>query len=210
MHPDGPVLAPATIARVAWRDEAGFKKTKSELTTEQSAGVTAAVASPDAKPDSVRTWLEARVKLEMGYTALVAGISSTVDTKAAEAWEKAKEKVLAKPDNATKDPAVVEADWIASTKPGIVTAERRKLDNRVSVTVTNRLAELKWKAAFNNSDGFLPGDRGAGGYGEYYAEPAPSDAPSSGFWGQNRVLQGAGAWWVTADHYKNFVKVTDA
>ncbi len=73
--------------------------------------------------------------------------------------------------------------------------------------------QFKWNAVFNNLDGDLPGVKGAGGYGEYYAEPDPGDPVQAGFWGQNRVLHCTQAgphqdsWWATADHYTTFAKV---
>jgi hypothetical protein len=73
--------------------------------------------------------------------------------------------------------------------------------------------QFKWNATFNNLDGDLPGVKGAGGYGEYYAEPAPGDTVQAGFWGRNRILHCTlvgphqDSWWATADHYTTFVKV---
>ena len=83
----------------------------------------------------------------------------------------------------------------------------------LDIQVNVQSSEFKWNAVFNNLDGDLPGVKGAGGYGEYYAEPGPGDLIQDGFWGRNRVLHCSQAgpyqnsWWATADHYTTFTKV---
>lgn len=71
----------------------------------------------------------------------------------------------------------------------------------------------KWGRTYNNNDGNLPGVAGAGGYNEYYAQPA-SDA--SDIFGKNRILRqtndpdGGTYWWASKDHYNTIAHVTDA
>jgi hypothetical protein len=77
-----------------------------------------------------------------------------------------------------------------------------------------------WGLVHNNAEGHLPGVVGAGGYKEYYCEPAGGAAAnyaadSDHPFGKNRVLlqtnaAGSAYWWATDDHYLNIYFLEDA
>ena len=210
LFPPRPPISTSVLQRTPWKADGTDDRTKAALSAELRNGVEAAVASPAAVPDTVKTWVKERVKEDLDYDTKLANIDSEAEASAEAAWLKAREAMM-KGKELKNEPAI-KSDFVSRTKAANVPKLTKKLDDTVHAKMRDQaLTELKWRAAFQNTDGDLPGVAGAGGYDEYYAKPDPADAVAGGFWGQNRVLHAAGGtWYVTADHYEHYLRVTDA
>jgi hypothetical protein len=197
------------LQRVKWPDDPSGRKTKAELSAELRQGVESVKAKPGAPPpNEVVAWARERTKENFKDVAKLD--PTELGTSIESAWGKAKTSMLAK-DKSRKE-ADVKEEFFASRRAAAEAKNQEKFNKTVDAYMRDTaLKELKWGEPFRNKDGDLPGDKGAGGYAEYYAKPAASDAVEGGFWGQNRVLKAnSGAWYVTADHYINYSLVTDA
>lgn len=182
-------------------------KAQGELSAELSACVTLVRTNPGAIP--MPAWVNQRVDeyfLSLRTQTFTAEARSALDF----AWEKAKPHII-------KDTTLTEAEHEAAFKTDeklesqIEKAERKHDDTvngymRDKIRGVNPDLKFKWNDDFLNSDGDLPGDAGAGGYGEYYAKPDPSHAVSGGFWGTNRVIRHrvSGRIFTTSDHYTTY------
>ncbi|GAC1371090.1 MAG: hypothetical protein NVSMB32_15340 [Actinomycetota bacterium] len=188
----------------------------SSLSTQLQEGLTLAQSAPATQPPDQPLCLRSRL-LRDDEDRIVVPKKGEAAAGADTAWGKLAEGAKAR---------LVEATWKAEKADKLIHAVVAGQDSRIAAAFRQRLlgvapdgkvmaaGAFEWAASFMNSDGDLPGVKGAGGYHEYYAEPDPGDPPSAGFWGQNRILHNhtsgadhSGSWWVTHDHYTNFVKV---
>lgn len=199
-------IANAPVQFGKWLNKPGENKTKSQLSRELRAGVNAVVASPIAAPNPLPGWIRARVRQSLNYTATRASIPANAAQQVNNQWA----RIPPRGQQAIANTQGI-VTWRLQRINQRIQQMQNALDNQVTANLHNRIPEFKWCENFANNDGFLPGTRGAGGYKEYYAKPARTDPPTTGFWGSNRVLRRrTGTIFVTADHYQNFVRVTDA
>jgi hypothetical protein len=166
-------------------------------------GLTEAQASPAAKPAPLPHWVEHAVKIAIDYNGQVARKQTQLDVDNGARWDGIAAIQIHNP---------VKAAWVAAQGTKAMTAFRNGLDLSVQHTINS---DFKWNENFGNSDGKLPGVKGAGGYKEYYAPPTPgTTGGENGTWGKNRILRKtsavggyANSWWATKDHYNYFYKV---
>jgi hypothetical protein len=81
-------------------------------------------------------------------------------------------------------------------------------------------AQKAWGSAHKNNGGLLPGVTGAGGYVEYYAQPAADvaayvESHQKQPLGKNRILRqtnaaGKSYYWASTDHYTSVTFINDA
>jgi len=207
----------AVIRRVQWTD-ANVTLT-ANLSAELRDGLAQAMANPAALPAGPQ-WLRNRLIQEDNLDLAAKAAGTSYADNANEAWNRLKPPAQARLVEATfKTQNVQKAQ--ATALAGQNTRVKAMMTQRLSGTAPDGkvmiAGKFKWAEVFKNKDGDLPGVAGAGGYDEYYAEPDPGDLPADGFWGRNRILHNvtvgsphSGHWWVTADHYEHYVKVTDA
>jgi len=183
------------IQRVKW---VGAEIGKALLSQQLRNALDLAIAHPDDTPP-LPDWVKTRLIEEDNRQILVEhGPKAT--KLADEAWGKIPSQGQSK---------LVKGTFISEKISKYMDMVRAGQENRVRMLLENLDGGYKWNVVFKNTDGDLPGVAGAGGYREYYAEPSPSDPPSAGFWGQNRILRSLsdGSWWATSDHYTNYIKV---
>jgi len=190
------------IQRTPW---AGETTAAGGLNQQLQQGLALAQANPNALP-AKPAWLLVRVQAEI--TEEFNNNRATYTADIGKKWD----------DTPGLQGKFTRAAWIDQRLPlqqdmmlkGAPVRVKQRTGEQPGVPVAD---QFKWNAVFNNLDGDLPGVKGAGGYGEYYAEPGPGDLIQDGFWGRNRVLHCSQAgphqnsWWATGDHYTTFTKV---
>jgi hypothetical protein len=146
-------------------------------------------------------WAKLRFEEEMGPVPVPD--DSQLSKGASASWAKAKASHIKKNTDTSKTEQNLGDAFAASYKTRETDKANSRYDKEVQAKIRDIVPkELKWGEPFENNDGDLPGDKGARGYAEYYAKPDAADAPSGGFWAQNRVLvSNSGAWYATADHW---------
>jgi hypothetical protein len=191
----------SVVQRVQWTNQT---TARAGLSAQLGAGIDLARANQTGLAQKP-AWILSRVQDDIQEKWNVNGRAAK-QTEFEAKWDTKPEIQVSNPNKAVWVAAQV-AKALTARLAGAASQVKQRVGEQPGVPVAD---QFKWNVDFNNSDGFLPDLAGAGGYKEYYAEPNPADPPSGGFWGQNRVLRGVndGTWWVTADHYENFTKVT--
>lgn len=171
----------------------------SSLSLELQEGLAHARGSADAKPNPLPAWVRATVESATGYEAEIVAERARLTAINKQQYD-------AKPAISSNNPD--KEDWVTKQ----VDKAMAKFVNGLNLSVQSTIdLGFKWNEDYANRDGKLPGIKGAGGYKEYYAPPAPG---AIGTWGKNRILHKINAigghddsWWATSDHYGFFHKV---
>ena len=175
------------------------KAAAGSLNAELQAGLALAHANPVNKPHPLPAWVRTRVETAENYHQQIID-----ETNRLNAVNRNKYDTTPGISNAHANRDVWVTAQTAKAMPKFQNGLNLSIDN-----IVNR--DFKWNEDYENRDGKIPGVKGAGGYREYYAEPAPG---ASGTWGRNRILRKttaigghANSWWATSDHYGFLYKI---
>ncbi len=228
-QPSIKITQPPVIQMTKWVDEPAGRTARSQLSPQLLAGLNLAIANPrhDLPPPNPQ-WVIDRtiIVYERNQRAVFRAAAQDDWTNLVE-----KVKVSFRYQNKVPTPALILAEIRKRRKDDtldeakfIDSEEAKRFDvwsTKMAWEVYDKEWKEKWGAVWNNDDGDLPGQKGAGGYQEFYApasgsNPFPSDAGGEGIFGKNRILHKFtpdgghdNSWWASPDHYNTFYLITN-